>query len=149
MPRRIIGHLALDRLQSVAIETLRTIKSVMCRRLLLIFLLLSALVQTMALGSSAAFAALASNDAATAGHATLHWQKKPHHHHKDGSVSQDHSDESTRHVVADGVLGSGAVLPTLVFFFPWAEAARPVMTDEPERPWPYLDGLRRPPRLAA
>ena len=115
-------------------------------RVVTLFVLLSAFLQTMAMGASAVV--LLDNDKTTA-HAALHWQKKPHHHHHDGSVSQDHSDESVRHVFADGFPGGTAMPPTIALFFTQAEVTRPPMGDEPTRPWPHLDGLRRPPRLAA
>jgi hypothetical protein len=116
----------------------------MRRRFALLLLLISASWQTLAIGGYAH--ALGGLEGAA--HAVLHWQEQSHHHHDDGSVSQDDSNESFQHVVADGCLGGTPVLPATVplLFIP-IEAARPAVADAPAPPWPYLDGLRRPPRL--
>lgn len=80
-------------------------------------------------------------------HAMLHWQDQAHHHHDDGTLAQDDSDESVQHVVADGCLGSTAIWNSAFFSFAPAETAHPSAVDEMARPWPPLDRLRRPPRL--
>jgi len=115
----------------------------MRRRLALLLLLISAFWQTLAIGGYAQ----ALGGIEQAAHAVLHWQEQPHHHHDDGSVSQDDSDESVQHVVADGCLSGAAVMPASMSLFVPSAMDRPFVGNEPAPPWPYLDGLRRPPRL--
>ncbi len=82
-------------------------------------------------------------------HALLHWQGQAHHHHEDGSISVDHSQDSIKHVSFDGCLMVIA-LSTDIFVEDCApDAARPVSHDERARPWPYLDGPMHPPRFTA
>jgi hypothetical protein len=107
----------------------------MRRRLALLLLLISAFWQTLAIGGYAQ--ALGDVEEAA----------QPHHHHDDGSVSQDDSDESVQHVVADGCLGGAAVMLASASLFTPSAMDRPFLANEPAPPWPYLDGLRRPPRL--
>ena len=115
----------------------------MRRRLALLLLLISAFAQTLAIGGHAQ----ALGDIEQAAHAVLHWQEQPHHHHDDGSISHDDSDESVQHLVADGCLGGAAVMPASMPLFIPSAMERPFAGNEPAPPWPYLDGLRRPPRL--
>jgi hypothetical protein len=115
----------------------------MRHRIALLLLLICAFWQSLAIGGYAQ----ALGDVEEAAHAVLHWQEQPHHHHDDGSVSQDDSDESARHVVADGCLGGAAIMSAGVPLFIPTAMDRPVFGHEPAPPWPYLDGLRRPPRL--
>jgi hypothetical protein len=117
----------------------------MPRRFALVLLLLSAFWQTFAIAGQAT--ALA--DAQEIAHAVLHWQEQAHHHHDDGSVALDDSDESLQHVVADSCLGSSAVWATTSFTFATVVGARPLLANELLPPGPHLDGLRRPPRLIA
>ncbi|MGF6346802.1 hypothetical protein [Variovorax sp. W2I14] len=117
----------------------------MRRRFAIFLLLLSAFWQAFAIaGQATAFA-----DAQEIAHAVLHWQEEAHHHHDDGSVALDDSDESLQHVVADGCLGNSVIWLTTSFTFAPAIGARPLVADESLAPAPYLDGLRRPPRLTA
>jgi hypothetical protein len=82
---------------------------------------------------------------AEAAHAAMHWNQEAHHHH-DGGVHQDDSDESIAHVAADH--GCCAVaLPSL------APSLADVTPDEiltigvqRSSPTPFLDPLLRPPR---
>ncbi|MGR4867932.1 hypothetical protein ACIPRI_03565 [Variovorax sp. LARHSF232] len=115
----------------------------MLRRLPVLLLLISAFWQALAVGGHAQ----ALGDLEEAAHAVIHWQEQPHHHHDDGSVSHDVSEESVQHIVADGCLGGAAVLPATISLFIPAAIERPFLGSEPAPPWPYLDGLRRPPRL--
>jgi hypothetical protein len=82
-------------------------------------------------------------------HALLHWQGQAHHHHDDGSVTLDGSEESVQHVALDGVLAVNS--PWSEPAVSWAPAASAYSTaaDEVSGPWPYLDGPRRPPKLPA
>ncbi len=117
----------------------------MCRRLALLLLLTFACWQTLAIGGYAQ----ALSGVEQGAHVVLHWQEQPHHHHDDGSVSQDDSDESIQHVVADGCPGGAAVLPASVVLFIPTAVERPFSGGGPAPPWPYLDGLKRPPRLTS
>jgi hypothetical protein len=117
----------------------------MRRRFALVLLLLSAFWQAFAIAGQAT--ALA--DAEEIAHAVLHWQEEAHHHHNDGSVALDGSDESLQHIAADGCLGSSAVWATTSFTFAPAIGTRPLVVNELPRPGPHPDGLRRPPRLTA
>jgi hypothetical protein len=83
-------------------------------------------------------------------HAVMHWQDAGHHHHDDGSVHEDHSDdESGSHVQADGALGAFA-LPAadpVLGFHGFDSAAVPTLIQA--RAAPFLEGPTRPPRLTA
>ncbi|WP_162591017.1 hypothetical protein [Variovorax sp. PBL-E5] len=115
----------------------------MPRRFALVLLWVSAFWQALTMGGYV----LTIGGATDIGHAVLHWQEKPHHHHADGSVSQNSSAESAHHMAADGSLGDAAVPPTRLML-PRIDPVRPVAAEEPALPWPYLDGLQRPPRQA-
>ncbi|MGJ7498585.1 hypothetical protein ACSFA8_26500 [Variovorax sp. RT4R15] len=80
-------------------------------------------------------------------HAMLHWQGLAHHHHDDGSIGQDSSEDSIQHVAVDGFLSASAVGFVAPLSLPPGEAIRPIVTDELDAPWPDLAGPRRPPRL--
>jgi hypothetical protein len=87
--------------------------------------------------------------AAGLAHALLHWEKAGHHHHDDGAVHEDHSDESRNHVVADGalgVVGLAAVHPLLAAY---PLDYSPVAIAVAARAAPFLEGPTRPPRLTA
>lgn len=117
----------------------------MRRGFVLVFLVMSAFWQVIAIaGQATAF-----GNKEEAAHALLHWQEENHHHDADGSVTQDDSDESLQHVVADGCLGSIAVWATASFGFEPASALRPSTRIDRALPTPPPDGLRRPPRLIA
>jgi hypothetical protein len=117
----------------------------MRRRFAIVLLLLSAFWQAFAIaGQATAFA-----DAQEIAHAVLHWQEEAHHHHGDGSVALDDSDESLQHVASDGCLGSSAVWATMSFTFAPAVGAPPLAVNELPRAGPHPDGPRRPPRLTA
>ncbi|MBC7734900.1 MAG: hypothetical protein H7306_23895 [Bacteriovorax sp.] len=80
-------------------------------------------------------------------HATLHLQKKAHHHREDGSYYQDDSKESVQHVVADHLNASLALAASYWHDFPHLRSAAPDALHERLVPNPTLDGLLRPPRL--
>lgn len=81
-------------------------------------------------------------------HAVMHWAGEPHHHHADGDVAGDDSDESIQHVTSDGFAGGSALWPAgFALSTPTPHPTRIVMRDERPRPGPSLDGLMRPPRL--
>lgn len=80
------------------------------------------------------------------GHALLHWTEEAHHHHDDGSVTLDRSDESLEHVQF-GAAGPGMALLNDPTWHPAATLAEPPRDlASPEPPWPDLPGLRKPPR---
>lgn len=82
-------------------------------------------------------------------HTMLHWQGQAHHHHGDGSVTQDSSEESTQHLTLDGVLAVNGAWSASAVLLHSFELAGPVVKDDIVGPWPYLDGLRRPPKYAS
>jgi hypothetical protein len=80
-------------------------------------------------------------------HALMHWVGEPHHHH-DGDVSEDDSDESIQHVASDGCAGGSAIWPAgLVVSSSPSIPSRVAETDQTALPGPALDGPMRPPRL--
>lgn len=110
--------------------------------LVLVLLVVSAFWQVIAIaGQATAF-----GSAEETAHAMLHWQEQTHHH-EDGTVMQDDSDESLQHVVADGCLSAAAVWATASFSLAPADASRPATGTSTALPYPPLDGPRRPPRL--
>lgn len=83
-------------------------------------------------------------------HAFLHWEKAEHHHHDDGSVHENHSDQSgNSHVYADGALSAVALtaVETLPGTQPLNHSAPSAAV--PARAAPFLQGPTRPPRLTA
>ncbi|WP_424859209.1 MULTISPECIES: hypothetical protein [unclassified Tepidimonas] len=98
------------------------------------------------------FAAVAKALVLTSGddHAVAHLLEQAHHHHDDGSVHVDDSDESVQHVMVDQWLGAPAMpaeppaLPHLRLV-----AASPPDHSISRIPTPYLEGPRRPPRSSA
>jgi hypothetical protein len=79
-------------------------------------------------------------------HLALHWQAEGHHHGSDGSIQADDSHDSVQHVMADCSmhhLGLIVASPLAAL----EPAAQPVFQAvQPQPPFPYLDGLRRPPK---
>jgi len=82
-------------------------------------------------------------------HAVLHWSGQGHHHDDEGTLHQDESDQSTQHIVADGVVTSPALWPDSRFSFAAQVRAAPSAADEAVPLHPFVDKLRRPPRLNA
>lgn len=117
----------------------------MRRQVVLVLVLLSVCWQALAMGGKL----VPVGDRRDVTHSALHWEMRPHHHHPDGSVSQDSSIDSAHHIAMDDGLGSAAILPATVVVLLSVQAQRPDGADEPPAPWPCLDGLRRPPRLTS
>jgi hypothetical protein len=111
-------------------------------RLVLLLLMASALWQVIVIGGRTG----TFGDPKAVEHALLHWQGLAHHHHHDGSVTLDGSEESVQHVVIDGFLNTAAVWFVAPIFFPPGKAVRPIVVDELDAPWPDLAGPRRPPK---
>ena len=82
------------------------------------------------------------------GHAVLHWDGTAHHHHADGSLTLDASDESTRHLLADHSSGPFLTAQDPATPLPALQLALAACAGQPCGP-PYLDGPLRPPRLSA
>jgi hypothetical protein len=117
----------------------------MYRPALVLFLLVALLWQSLAMARVGSTV----NPLVDLEHATLHWQEKAHHHNDDGSLHLDESRESVQHVAIDHLTASldmGA--HTAHRFLPLAAAAPDGQHGQP-MPDPALDGLLRPPRLAA
>lgn len=82
-----------------------------------------------------------------ASHVVTHWLGEAHHHHDDGSVHEDDSDESVWHLHADSHLNSVSVLPgeqTWLLSLPPSNGPPSLQSSLPQAP--FLEGLRRPPR---
>ena len=83
-------------------------------------------------------------------HAALHLDNTPHHHHDDGSIHHDDSDESLKHVFADGSAGTAVFMPTCVLtVLPAFGRAAAFSIARGAHDSPILEGPRRPPRLTA
>ena len=115
----------------------------MRRSLVVVLLVASAIWQVFAVGGHPA----GLNVSQEAAHALLHWQGRAHHHHDDGSVTQDGSMESVQHVTLDGVLAVNSPWSEPSVSIPPAASVYSTAADEISGPWPYLDGPRRPPKL--
>ncbi|AKJ29447.1 hypothetical protein [Caldimonas brevitalea] len=81
-------------------------------------------------------------------HAVAHWIDEAHHHHDDGSLHQDDSQESRQHVQLDTQLNNAPVLPAVATWIatPLADESPPLLAALVP-PEPFLEGLRRPPRF--
>lgn len=81
-------------------------------------------------------------------HLAMHWEKQTHHHHDDESFHQDDSDQSIQHIQADGWLNA-ASLPArdLSHGLAVVPSAAHDLNPGPAPPVPFLEGLKRPPRL--
>ena len=82
-------------------------------------------------------------------HAVLHWSGQGHHHDDEGALHQDDSDQSAQHIVADGVVTSPAMWAEAQFCFATPVRTTPSASDEAIPLHPFVDKLRRPPRLSA
>lgn len=84
-------------------------------------------------------------------HALAHMAGEGHHHHDDGSLHVDDSDESVQHLHADDCIHSPALLTATIAFepFPAAVATVPDGWGTSLAPPPFLEGPRRPPRFLA
>ena len=115
----------------------------MRRGVILFLLMLSAFWQAFAVAGQAAAMAKAEERQ----HAAMHFEEISHHHEDDGTVVVDDSQASREHVHADGSVGTPALwsavsLPAIV-----CSSAKPAAPPMLASPAPYLDGLRRPPRI--
>ena len=80
-------------------------------------------------------------------HAAMHLEGASHHHDEDGVAHQDDSQESIQHMLADAGPGTAALFLSLQPSLPFGRLPAPAVAIESVGPPPYLDGLRRPPRL--
>jgi hypothetical protein len=94
--------------------------------------------------------ALAEGYSDDAAHTVTHWLDDAHHHHDDGSFHEDDSPESLQHVHADGHLNAPNGIIASVSWTPAPVASVPPPALHANvHPPPYLEGWRRPPRIAA
>ena len=82
-------------------------------------------------------------------HVVMHLDNEPHHHHDDGSLHQDGSDESVKHVYADGCAGTTAVPAYALPLVRGVRAEAQFSTPPSAHDSPILEGPRRPPRPTA
>ncbi len=115
------------------------------RRLLAVFLLLSFFCQAFATARQTA--ALDHGGSFQAHHTGMHLEGAVHHHDEEGVTHQDDSQESIRHMLADAGPGTAALFPFPQLSIHFDRLPAPAVTAESAGPPPYLDGLRRPPRL--
>lgn len=80
-------------------------------------------------------------------HAAVHWQGEAHHHDDDGGVHADDSQDSIQHMMADCSFHHPAVLQAPAVVALESPPQHVAQTAHALPPAPYLDGLRRPPRL--
>jgi len=147
----------------------------MSHRLVVVALLLSMLLRAATSGMPQAD--MGGGQAAL--HAVLHWAGLGHHHHRPPaapagsadladanaaghlhvsavagsawSVDRDQSPESTQHVLMDGYVSGAAMIASWPAALP-AEPLHPALPNagaERVPAAPFLEGLHRPPRLAA
>lgn len=116
------------------------------RRGVLLLLVLASLLWQVVSHAAPGSAYRHGNDA---DHAALHWQEQAHHHHEDGSVSVDESDESRLHVQLDGAVSCCALVGSAGWSVPALSAPAPFVAQARPHTSPALEGLRRPPRTGA
>ena len=112
-----------------------------------IFVLITALLwQTFAMAQ----AGFAQDHADGIAHVLLHLENDPHHHHDDGTFHQDDSDESVKHVYADGSTNTAGVVPAhITSAQPDVGARVDFSLPAPRHDSPVLEAPRRPPRFTA
>ena len=115
------------------------------RRLLAVFLLLSVFCQAFATARQTVV--LDHGSVFLIDHAAMHLEGASHHHDEDGVAHQDDSQESIQHMLADAGPGTAALFLLLQPSLPFGRLPAPAVAIESVGPPPYLDGLRRPPRL--
>lgn len=115
------------------------------RRLLAVLLLLSFFCQAFATAQQSV--ALGHGESFQASHAEMHWEGVAHHHDEEGVAHQDDSSESIAHMLADAGPGTAALIQFPVLSLHLDRLPAPAVMAESAGPSPYLDGLRRPPRL--
>ena len=115
------------------------------RRLLAVILLLSIFCQAFA--TARQVVAFDHEGAFEVVHAEVHLEGAAHHHDEDGVMHQDDSQESIQHMLAEACPGTAAIFHFSQLSLPLDRSPTPAVTAESVSPSPYLDGLRRPPRL--
>jgi hypothetical protein len=110
-----------------------------------VLLVISVVWQVFVIGGQAS----ALGEAKEIAHALLHWQGVAHHHHNDGSVMHDGSDESIQHLAIDGALNLAAIWFVIPSNVTPDGALPPLVGDEAGAPAPHLAGLERPPKRTA
>lgn len=80
-------------------------------------------------------------------HAVLHLDREAHHHHEDGSVHEEQSEQSQRHLQADVALGAVALVAGELRLAFGAAHDSALPHTLPEAPPPVLDRPTRPPRI--
>jgi len=115
------------------------------RRLLAVILLLSVFCQAFATARQTIV--LDHGSVFQIGHAAMHFEGASHHHDEDGIAHQDDSQESIQHMLADAGPGTAALFLLPQPSLPFGRLSAPAVATESVGPPPYLDGLRRPPRL--
>lgn len=115
------------------------------RRLLAVILLLSFLCQAFAMAGQSL--AIDHGEPLQVEHVEMHWDGLAHHHEEDGGTHQDDSSESVAHMLADAGPGTAAFIQFPVLSLQFDRLPPPTVMAEVAGPPPYLDGLRRPPRL--
>ena len=109
---------------------------------MLLLALLAAFGQALA---GASFPGTASGEL---GHVLAHTQEDGHHHHDDGAMHVDETDEGGFHVHLDGA--NSAALPAGLSSRPALAMPQGPPDWEPRaHPSPTIDGLLRPPKLAS
>jgi len=115
------------------------------RRLLAVILLLSFFCQAFATARQTV--SFDHEGAFQVAHAEMHLDGAAHHHDEDGVMHQDDSQESIQHMLADAGPGTAALFHFPQLSLPLDGSPAPAVSAESLTPSPYLDGLRRPPRL--
>mgnify|MGYP003375070388 FL=1 len=96
------------------------------------------------------FAAVGQSVAAVLGgqeHMGAHLADEPHHHHDDGSVHADASDEAVQHLHVDDCVGHAAlIVGDIALDVLHLASHAPSVGGESPPPGPFLEGLKRPPR---
>jgi hypothetical protein len=81
-------------------------------------------------------------------HLLMHAEKAPHHHDDDGSLHEDDSDQSARHLQSDNALNLVALPSLAATGLQQAPPLAVTSSSVLEVPPPVLDGPNRPPRIA-
>lgn len=113
----------------------------MRRRLSLTLLLVSLVWQGIAMASWVTLDA-----ARRAEHALVHWLASSHHHHEDGAIHLDDSNESVAHTHADHGYSSTFLLAGNPFPIAVHRPIAPATSHAVTAPKPFLEGPLRPPR---
>ena len=115
------------------------------RRLLAVILLLSFFCQAFA--TARQVDAFGHEGVFQVVHAEMHLEGAAHHHDEHGVMHQDDSQESIQHMLAEAGPGTAALFNFHQLLLPLDCLPAPAVIAESVSPSPYLDGLRRPPRL--